>query len=44
MREYPFPLRPDCIVTLWLPKDLKHSEVERLKVYMEALTGQELRK
>lgn len=41
MAEYPFPLRPDCTVTLWLPKDLKQSEIDRLRTYMEAIAAPE---
>ena len=37
MREYQFPLRPDCTATLWLPKDLRKSEIVRLTALMEAL-------
>lgn len=37
MWEYEFPLRADCIVTLWLPKDLKRSEVARIARYLDAL-------
>ena len=35
--SYPFPLRPDTIVTLQLPKDLTQEEAERLHTFMQAL-------
>jgi hypothetical protein len=41
MIEYPFQLRPDLVVTLWLPKDLKRSEIARLCTFMEALLAEE---
>lgn len=37
MRGFPFPLRPDCICTLWLPLDLTHAEAERLCGYIKIL-------
>jgi hypothetical protein len=36
--DYPFPLRPDVIVHLQLPVDLKFGEVDRLVAFMRTLT------
>ena len=36
--EYAFPLRDGLVVKLFLPIDLKRSEVDRLKKLLEALT------
>lgn len=35
---YPFPLREDCVVTMRLPVDLSHKEVDRLESFMRTLT------
>lgn len=35
--EYPFPLREDQTVRLFLPRDLKRAEVKRLAAFMTAL-------
>ncbi len=35
--EYPFPLRPNVIVTLQLPADMTHREAERLGTYLKSL-------
>ena len=37
MLKYPFPLRPECMVRLVLPRDLTLAEVARLTDFMRAL-------
>lgn len=34
---YPFPLRPDLVVELRVPEDLKQSEARRLAAFIETL-------
>lgn len=36
--EYPFPLRPDCLVRLTLPTDLTTEEAKRLSAFIAALS------
>ena len=35
--DYPFPLRPDCLVRLTLPNDLSLTEVRRLQAFLLTL-------
>jgi hypothetical protein len=37
MIEYPFPMRPDCVVRLWLPDNMTAREAERLGAFLKAL-------
>jgi hypothetical protein len=37
MIEYPFPMRPDCVVTLSLPDNMTAREAERLGAFLKAL-------
>lgn len=35
--NYPFPLRPDCKVQLYLPNPLTSADVERLRMFLATL-------
>lgn len=35
--DFPFPLRPDVLVHLWLPRDLTLEEVTKLHKFMLAI-------
>lgn len=35
--SYPFPLRPNLVVQLYLPLDLTKEEAERIAVYIKTL-------
>jgi hypothetical protein len=35
--DYPFPLREGVIAHLWLPADLKRTDVKRLTAFMNTL-------
>lgn len=42
MEAYSIQLRQDCVATLWLPKDLRRSEIRKLTKYMRAMAMPEI--